>query len=695
MPPQADLSILLKAVDGSWTRIGSDDNRGIVPEGLSLSANEAGPDTCSFTLRRVARLPWPDLLAFNQCEIWVGGVLVWGGRIWEAPLSDADEDVIAVQGRGWQYHLDDDLLVRTYVHTRIGDWRDTRTFPTSVLAFFTSIGQVTSDRGALNLGWAAGSTIAVNKAVSVTMDFGSAAEGPERITLDYETSADLTTIVLYVRAHDLESSEHSVAGGVANYSDAIAGTSFTTLGRSGITSATFGQKRRYVSIMLIYTGAAGDFTDNWWMRFKAIRAYRDTAYESGNASILKASDVVTDVLASGAAPLLDSTTEAITASSFSIPDYAPQGRQTPRALIEAVNAYENNLLGVDARRRMFFRERPTAPTLEVGEWSGSSFQDGSTNSGEGLYNRVIVQATGPDGGPLDVARRSVDGSGPQVFDTGAITNGGFEVDTTGWTAVLGTIARSTAAFQEGAASLLITTHNPSGLFRVSTPATTLVAGNTYQLRIWWRGAAASSQGQITADILHSGTGAVLATTADLSRSLTFAEQRLAFVAPTTGAVNLHLVGYYGGSAIPAFYVDAVRIYSTPPGLVDRQRFTRTAVLAAQSALTEPAAQAIADLWLAERSRPPFKGSLTVSGNGCRRAMGGNIHPSELLLQVGERMRFCHLPDPTTGASAREGTIKSVSYNHDEQSASVELDNERGRLEALLERLAVVTGQIAA
>ena len=45
------------------------------------------------------------------------------------------------------------------------------------------------------------------------------------------------------------------------------------------------------------------------------------------------------------------------------------------------------------------------------------------------------------------------------------------------------------------------------------------------------------------------------------------------------------------------------------------------------------------------------------------------------------MRFCHLPDPTTGASAREGTIKSVSYNHDEQSASVELDNERGRLDA--------------
>jgi hypothetical protein len=52
-------------------------------------------------------------------------------------------------------------------------------------------------------------------------------------------------------------------------------------------------------------------------------------------------------------------------------------------------------------------------------------------------------------------------------------------------------------------------------------------------------------------------------------------------------------------------------------------------------------------------------------------------------------------DPTTGATARTGTIKSVSYNHDAESASVELDSERGRLTALLERLAVVTGQIAA
>ena len=144
---------------GRWTRIGSDGNRGIVPEGLSLSANEAGPDTCSFTLRRVAHLPWPDLLAFNQCEVWIGGTLVWGGRIWEAPLSDAEEDVIAVQGRGWQYHLDDDLLSRYYVHTRLSDWRDSRSFPDTDWPTIGALGGGGGRRGAITLAFPSGSGV--------------------------------------------------------------------------------------------------------------------------------------------------------------------------------------------------------------------------------------------------------------------------------------------------------------------------------------------------------------------------------------------------------------------------------------------------------------------------------------------------------------------------------------------------------
>jgi hypothetical protein len=47
-----------------------------VPEGLSVSANESGPDTCSFTLRREESAPFPDLLAYDACDVLVGGALV-------------------------------------------------------------------------------------------------------------------------------------------------------------------------------------------------------------------------------------------------------------------------------------------------------------------------------------------------------------------------------------------------------------------------------------------------------------------------------------------------------------------------------------------------------------------------------------------------------------------------------------------
>jgi len=693
--PDSDLSVKLKAVDGAWTRLGADGSRGIVPEGFSASASEAGPDTCSFTLRRVAALPWPDLLAFNQCEVHVGGALVWGGRIWEAPLSDTEEDVIAVQGRGWQYHMDDDLIKRTYVHSRLSDWRDSRTFPTTTLTSpggHSAIGVVNNDRGAIVLQYASGTNVAAQVVVGVTQDFGSPSEAPKRCVIEYETNSDSIDFSLYVRSHALEDQIASLTLGA--YSDAISAQTFTALGRSGTIAGTFGTKYRYVTIMLYYNAGAGTFGQNWTLRIKAARMFRATAYESGNASILKSSDVVKDVLASGALPLLDQTTEAITDSAFNIPEFAPQGRQTPRALIDAVNAYEGNLAGVDARRRVFFRERPLAATLEVGEWSGSSFQDGSTNSGEGLYNRVLVQGTGPDGQTIE-ATRFADDVAPGLAitsDSGAISNPSFETDTTGWTAFIGSMARSTAQFFEGAASLAITSSSPGASAVIRTTSSTLPPGS-YSCRFSVRHIS-GVVGVFGMDVLLSVETENLGVTgAAFDGSNTWKSYTVGFQLAESSTVVLQLTANISAVSTLACYLDAVRIFNVDLGLVSRQGFTRSAVLPVQSALTQASSERIGDLWLGERVFPPFKGTMTMGPGGCRHALTGNtIHPSELLLRVGERIRFCHLPDPTTGASAREGTIKSVSYTHDTETASVELDNERGRLTALLERLAIVTGQ---
>jgi hypothetical protein len=83
-----EATVVLKSPDGAWTTIGTETGRGIVPEGITVTVNESGPDVCSFSLRREASVPYPDLLAFSQADIYVGSTLVWGGRVWEAPLSD-------------------------------------------------------------------------------------------------------------------------------------------------------------------------------------------------------------------------------------------------------------------------------------------------------------------------------------------------------------------------------------------------------------------------------------------------------------------------------------------------------------------------------------------------------------------------------------------------------------------------------
>lgn len=518
------VSVFIKAPDSPWQSLGRDVARGVVPEGITLSTNEGGPDTASFSLRRKASAQWPDLLAFNQLKIEVGGLPVWGGRIWEAPLSDTGEDVISVQARGWQYHLDDDLIQALYVHTDMSSYRDQRSFPAALLTSHLAGPQVQAGAGSINLIFPSGYTVVNNEQVCTTFDAGSAIIKRAVVTWERVGVSD---------ADDTVRSRGSTAESAATAGD---DSTAVLTSASGTISHTFGAARRYHHVMVFRNGGGGTFGADQGARITAIKLFAETAYESGNASVLKASQVVTSARDAGC-PLLDDSDELIPATTFSIPDLSPQGYQTPRALMTAANAYEGNLLGVDLNRKVFFRERATVPVVEIGAWPGSQFNDSSTNSAEGLYNRVIVQGTGPDGGPISEVRTATS------------------------------------------------------------------------------------------------------------------------------------------------------------SLLTRQGFTRTAVLSVSAPMTTASAQAIGDVWLLDKSSPKFKGSATVQGHGAARSInGGGIHPSELLLRGGDLLRVGHLIDPRTGAIGRDGVIKSITYSHDTETATVELDNERGRFESLMERLAVVTTQ---
>ena len=90
-------------------------------QGVVASANDWGPDGFSFQLAAEEGARRPDLLPYTPVELEIGGMLAWSGFVWQRP-SDANN--YQVTCRGWQYHLDDDLIDRVYVHTRLADYVD-------------------------------------------------------------------------------------------------------------------------------------------------------------------------------------------------------------------------------------------------------------------------------------------------------------------------------------------------------------------------------------------------------------------------------------------------------------------------------------------------------------------------------------------------------------------------------------------
>src|SRR4051812_26005403 len=127
-----DVTVRVASLDGTWTTIGGDRPRGVWPEGVVLEADGWGSSKASFNLRRDPTTFWPDIGAFTPVEVDVASTLVWSGRVSETPARVAQR-TMNVQCEGWQYHLDDDLYQRFYVHTKLTEWRDSRSFLTQPL----------------------------------------------------------------------------------------------------------------------------------------------------------------------------------------------------------------------------------------------------------------------------------------------------------------------------------------------------------------------------------------------------------------------------------------------------------------------------------------------------------------------------------------------------------------------------------
>jgi hypothetical protein len=412
-----DARIRILPLGGTWETLGSERLRGIVPENIEASSDSWGPSAMTFQLKAEEGARRPDVLPFTPVELEVGGMLVWAGFVFQRP-SDANS--YSVSCRGWQFQLDDDLYERVYVHTRLSDYRDQRTYLGANLANFTVAGNVATDNGVIVLGWSKGTVIPAACYVGVTLDLGPDSTC-KRIVVTWDSSNNDAGTSFFARGTAGESP-------VGSADDAFSFALNT--GAAGTSAGTFAGDRRYIHLFLYNAGGGTVGNDNF-LRIKTAQVFRATSYEAFNASILKASTVIKDALTF--APLLNQSVASVAATSFVLPSYLTGGYVTPRAAMEAANLVESDRLKIGGGdlKTLVYDDKPTAPIAEVGEWSGSQFDD-ATVTGEPIFNRAIIDGTGPDGARL-VSKRTQ--TGDLVTRRGFTRSSRVDVSTAGTSAV--------------------------------------------------------------------------------------------------------------------------------------------------------------------------------------------------------------------------------------------------------------------
>lgn len=389
-----DVTVRLQALGGQWETCGADRAIGVRPDTLSLTSNSWGPDKASFNLVRQPIATWPDLGAYAPAEVEIGGVVVWKGRVLETPLKDGAERQVNVQCEGMQYHLDDDVYERAYVHAKLTDWRDVRSFPTAPLAQAITAGSVQTAQGSIVIGFGNGAVVPAGAAVAAVLDMGPYSLA-KRVVLKFTNAgvAAASGLSLYAKVmadpSELVSAGENIIGPLdpATAASPKAGTAATP--------------RRYLAIILYNEGGTVTLAADRMVKITGISVFAATAYETGNASILKASTVIPDAL-ERATLLLSADHSLIQATTFNIPDFTLTKLSSPREAIEAANAYHNWVTKLDVLDRMIFAPRPSSPVVEIGAWAGSETEDASANSGAEIYSRAIVEGAGGDGTQLAV-----------------------------------------------------------------------------------------------------------------------------------------------------------------------------------------------------------------------------------------------------------------------------------------------------
>lgn len=382
--------VSVQPTGGVWGQIGADIAPGIYPESLTCSANEMGPDTASFLLKRKGSIPWNDLLPGAPVEITRRGLIGWYGRVEEVSADNGD-GTQTVTCKGIQYHLDDDMVRPMFVHrSLVSGWKDWRTNLAATLANYTTNGQVDVGEGGIVFTHPVGANACGN------MVYYDAGPGCliKRVAISWAKAFTGNHALYLVSGNTLSSINLRTTQVTIN----------NTVGaNSGTYIYTLPTPARYVAIPIDSNGYARPGDES--CRISAALLFGEVAYESAGDSAFTLDKLANFLLASGALPLLNSATDRIETFAFGIPELDPQRRITPRELLTAAQNLHDVRIQVDIDQKLVAELRPSVAAVEVGAWGQHEFRDGST-SRDPILSGAFAEGTDSAGEPLEVTGAS-------------------------------------------------------------------------------------------------------------------------------------------------------------------------------------------------------------------------------------------------------------------------------------------------
>lgn len=436
-------------------------------------------------------------------------------------------------------------------------------------------------------------------------------------------------------------------------------------------------------------------------------AYSHDYLDNEGVSTLQVGDVVKDAVTLTPG-LAQDVSQVNDTSGHLLESYVADQPTTPRQMIDGANAVLRWRWRVRQDGLLGFAPFPTTPSFQVGDWDGVTFNDAAGSGIADVYNAVYL--TGQDalgrevqtkrgvaGLPglagyalADVAEADVHGPGPGApwWDMSLPPPAGW------YGALLGAVE-----WDASTASLQATSTTPwdgegVSVFHVKlgegfTPGVEYVAYVTLEMSdaLWTDGV----QSMVTCRV-YGGNYRYRAARYDVQAAAgdnTPNTYAVAFIANSSW-MGLHLVAGVksaASSGVQTFKLRGVTMKRVSASPLDAHGIRRSQVVTVQNPLTRALGDKVADAFLVDVARSQLRGSISVTGWAARDMTGAAIPAASLLGRAGDLVRLTNRIDPVTGTLGRNARVIGVQYADASDTATIQLDNTRTRLDVLQARMA--------